>query len=143
MSRVSVKAVLIGAVIDVDAYFALGIPLGFYVMVHENLIQLPRDQVQAAVSSAIYGNTALDAVQLLIGLACSVIGGYVAAWIAKHDELLNGTLSAFLCVGIGIHGIIWGSTVPSMLRRIITLIASVVCALGGGYLRRAQKGLIK
>jgi hypothetical protein len=34
--------------------------------------------------------------QLLVGLACSVLGGYVAAWLAKHDELLNRTLSAFL-----------------------------------------------
>ena len=41
--------------------------------------------------------------QILIGLFCSVFGGYLAGRLAKHEELVNGLLASFLCVGIAVY----------------------------------------
>ena len=76
---------------------------------------------------------------LLVGLACSVLGGYVAAWLAKHDELLNGGLSSFLCVGLGIYTMASGKDSDAMWVQILMLIASPILALIGGILMRLQR----
>jgi len=46
----------------------------------------------------------------------SVLGGYVSARIAKHDELLNGALSSILCVGGGTYAVISGSAADDLCR---------------------------
>jgi hypothetical protein len=72
----------------------LGVPLVIYAMAKFGLLGAPRGSVQVPLA-AIHANPWLYGTQLLIGLGCSVFGGYVAAWIAKHDELLN-ELAVFL-----------------------------------------------
>ncbi len=79
--------------------------------------------------------------QLGIGLACSVLGGYVAAWMAKHDELLNGVLASFLCTAFGVYSILSGKGVGSVGEQVVLLSAAPACALFGGYLRQRQKGM--
>jgi hypothetical protein len=34
----------------------------------------------------------------VLGTVGSIIGGYVGAWLAGHDETLNGALSSWLCL---------------------------------------------
>ena len=74
-------------------------PVVIYVMVKHDLLHAPNGS--AAIASLIHSSAWLYGLQLTIGLGCSVLGGYVAAWIAKHDEPLNGLLSSFLCAAIG------------------------------------------
>jgi drug/metabolite transporter (DMT)-like permease len=81
----------------------------------------------------------LYGLQLTIGLACSVLGGYVAARVAKHDELLNGLLSSFLCIAIGVISIFSGKDSQSVLVQIFLLAAAPAFAFLGGYLRQTQK----
>jgi hypothetical protein len=81
----------------------------------------------------------LYGLQLTIGLGCSALGGYVAAWIAKHDELLNGLLSSFLCTAIGLYSVFSGKDSQSVLVQIILLAAAPAFAFLGGYLRQSQK----
>ena len=139
MSKVSLKGVTIGAVTDIVATGILAIPLMIYVVVRFDLVQTPRDQATGAITSAIHGSAPLYAVQLLIGLACSSLGCYVAARIARHDELLNGLLSSFLCVALGIYSLASGKAPGSFLVQLLLLFASAAFGMMGGYLRLLQK----
>ncbi len=70
----------------------------------------------------------------------SVLGGYIGALIAKHDELLNGALSSFLCVLSGVYALFTGShPVYLILLEILALIISPLLGMLGGYLRFKQK----
>ena len=135
--RVSILGIVIGAIVDVVASGLLGIPLVIYVMVKYDLLHAPPGS--AAIASSIHANGWLYGVQLAIGLSCSVLGGYIAASIAKHDELLNGLLSSFLCTAIGVYFIFLGKASESVLIQILLLIASPAFAFLGGYLRQRQK----
>ena len=95
MNKISVKGVVVGGVTDIVATVIFTLPLIVYLIATE-LTGTLKDPLQAAVVAAIRANPLLYGLQSLIGLACSVLGGYVAARVAKHDELLNGLLASFL-----------------------------------------------
>jgi hypothetical protein len=63
----------------------------------------------------------------------------VAAWLAKHDELLNGGLSSFLCVFLGIYTMVSGKDPSALWVQTLLLLASPVFALIGGELMRRQR----
>jgi hypothetical protein len=77
--------------------------------------------------------------QLSVGSVCSVLGGYIAAWLSKHDELLNGTLSSYLCISIGILAISFGKDPHPLIVQLALLTSSPFLSLLGGYLRLRQK----
>jgi hypothetical protein len=135
--RVSAVAVAIGGITDVVASTVLGIPLAIYFVVKYGLFHAPTGS--AAIASSIHLSGPLYGLQLAIGLGCSVLGGYVAARIAKHDELLNGILSSFLCTAIGVYSALSGRESQPRSVQILLLVASPAFALLGGYLRRTQK----
>jgi hypothetical protein len=135
--RVSIVAVVIGGITDVFSSSLLALPVVIYVLVKYDLLHSPNGS--AAIASSIHSSAWLYGLQLTIGLACSVLGGYVAAWIAKHDELLNGVLSSFLCTTIGVYSILAGKDSQSVLVQILLLTAAPVFAFLGGYLRQTQK----
>lgn len=139
MGKVSVKGVLIGGIVDVVASVVLGLPFAFYTMSKLDLSNTPKEGIESTVTAAIHGNVPLYVGQLLVGLACSVLGGYVAAWLAKHDELLNGGLSSFLCVALGIYTMASGKDSNALWVQILMLLASPVLALIGGDLMRRQR----
>jgi hypothetical protein len=140
MRKISIAGVLIGGVTDVVATNVLAIPLVVYVMVRYNLLHAPDGPAQ--ITSAIHANPAIYGAQLLIGVGCSVLGGYIAAWIAKHDELLNGLLSSYLCTAIGLYSVLAGKDSHSVLTQILLLAAGPLSALLGGYLRQTQKRMV-
>jgi len=135
--RVSIVAVVIGGVTDVVSSSLLAIPVIIYVMIKYDLLHVPNGS--AAIASSIHSSAWLCGLQLTIGLGCSALGRYVAAWIAKHDELLNGLLSSFLCTAIGVYSILSGKDSESVLVHILLLTAAPVFAFLGGYLRQTQK----
>ena len=108
MSKVSVKGVLIGGVVDIGTTMALSFPIVIYLISQIDLNHVPKDQVQSLISAAMLANRFVFALQMLAGFAGSLLGGYVAARVAKHDELLHGTLSCFLCVSMGIYAVAAG-----------------------------------
>jgi len=135
--RVSIVGVVIGGITDVVSSSLLAIPVVIYVMVKYDLLHAPNGP--AALASSIHSNAWLYGLQLTIGLGCSVLGGYVAAWIAKHDEPLNGLLSSFLCTAIGVYSVFSGKDSQSVLVQILLLTAAPAFAFFGGYLRQTQK----
>jgi hypothetical protein len=129
-----------GGITDVVATNILAIPVVVHVMFKFDLWHTSHDP--SAVTNAIHASPTLYGLQLLIGFGCSVLGGYVAAWIAKHDELLNGAVSSFLCIAIGIYSLARGKMSGSLTVEILLLIASPLCAFLGGYLRLLQKSVV-
>src|SRR5215468_12200931 len=137
MTKVSVKGVLIGAIVDVVASGIAGIPLVLYVMTQMGFTDAPTGQDQAAaVTSLVHADTTLHSIQLALGLACSIPGGYVAARIAKHDEVLNGALSSFLCILLGIYSAASGKALESPAEHALLFAASFGAAAFGGFLAR-------
>jgi len=137
--KVSVKGVLIGGIVDVLSSTLLGLPLAIYAMSKVDLAHTPKDQLGPAIAAASHAIPWLYGTQLLLGLACSVLGGYVAARLAKHDEQLNGALSSFLCLAIGIYSIASGKDSHAHWVQILFLISSPVSGFFGGYLRLRQR----
>ncbi len=139
--KVSLKGVLIGGIVDVVSSSLMGIPLAVYALSKVDLAHTPKEQLGSAIVAVSHGTPWLYGTQLLVGLACSVLGGYVAAWLAKHDEMLNGTLSAFLCVAIGIYSIASGKDSNAHWVQVLILISAPLCGSLGGYLRLRQQGV--
>lgn len=144
MGRVSIKGVLIGSIVDIVASVVFGLPFAIYAMSKVDLLHTPSAQASAEVRAVVQGNMALHVGQLLVGLACSALGGYVAAWLAKHDELLNGALSSFLCVALGIYTMALGKDSNALWVQVLMLLASPALALiGGDLMRRRRQGRIR
>lgn len=135
MSKISIKGVLLGGVTDIVATNILSFPIILYAATKIDLARATPDQLAAAL----HASTSLHVVQLLIGAGASLLGGYVAAWLARHDELLNGALSSFLCVALGIFSLATGHVSSHRLEELLLLPAGPACGLLGGYLRLKQK----
>lgn len=138
MGKISFKGVLVGGITDIVATNVLAVPLIVYVIAAFGLSHLPPGRMSMEIMAAIHDHWPLRLMQAATGVGCSVFGGYVAARLAKHDELLNAALSSFLCVAIGIYSIALGRDAGALPTAVATLFSSVVFALLGGYLRLLQ-----
>jgi hypothetical protein len=140
MSKLSLKGVLLGGITDIVATNILALPIIVYVMLtHIDLAHLPSNQVAPAVVAALHASIPLNALQILVGSVCSILGGYVGARVAKHDELLNGALTSVLCMAFGIYSLSGGSRSAPVSLSLMSFIASPALGLLGGYLRSRQK----
>jgi len=139
MAKLCAKGVLIGGLVDVVASVVLGIPVAFYALSRLDLTTIPKSQIESVMVMGIYGNRLLYATQLLLGLACSVLGGYVAARLANHDEMFNGTLSSFLCIALGAYTVVSGTISSPLLIQTLAFVLSPASGLLGGYLRALRK----
>jgi hypothetical protein len=136
-ARVSILGVVLGGITDVVSSSVLAMPVIIYVIVKYDLLHAPNGP--AAIASSIHSSAWLYGLQLTIGLACSVLGGYVAARIAKHDEQLNGLLSSFLCISIGVYSVFSGKDSQSLLVQVFLLATAPAFGFLGGYLGQSQK----
>lgn len=139
MKNISIKAVIIGAIVDIVSTNIFSIPFIIYLMVKihnpaNSDVKLTTD----AMVGVIHASPVLFSVQILIGAMGSILGGYISAKIAKHDELLHGSLSSFLCVGSGFYALVTGSATESIFLILLGFIMSPTLGLLGGYLRARQ-----
>ena len=124
------KGVLIGNVLDMVLSTSFGILIAVFVVVLSRIAHIPM--------STLHQHGILTAFQVLAGLFFSAIGGYIASRIAAHDELLNGGLSAILCVIVSLFVVLFGH--GNKLGALIPLFAAPAFGVLGGYLRLRQKG---
>jgi CHASE2 domain-containing sensor protein len=128
--------VLVGAVADIGLTVILSTLLFFNRIPAANL---SGDEYERAVEQALLDNPILFASQLLLGSTCSVLGGYVAARIARRGELLNGGLSSFLCVGFGVQSLYVGKSLLPLWFHILWLPITPALAVLGGYICLRRK----
>jgi len=142
MRRISIVGVITGGVVDIVATNIATIPLMIYVMSSLGSPHISQSQLSAKMLTALHENPGLYAVQMAGGLGSSLLGGYVAALIAKREEILNGFLSSWLCVAFGIYGFTSGldalDSSPWYVKAMLSVLGPI-CALLGGYLRLTQK----
>ena len=137
--KVSIPGVLIGGVVDVFSSVLTGLPFALYVTLKLDPAQRIGPHASEAVTAALHANVPLYTAELLTGLLCSVLGGYVAAVIAKRHEHLNGSLSSWLCIGLGITMMLLGLSREPVWVGMLLLLASPACGLLGGELRLRQR----
>ena len=142
MRQLSPVGVIVGAVTDIVATNVAALPLGIAAGIKlaastPGLAQLPKAEQSRLVLDTLQHTASLHVASLVIGAACSVLGGYVAARVAKRGEVLNGALSALLCVGIGVYAVATGKTAATTgpLQQAAMFVGSPALGALGGYLR--------
>ncbi len=138
MSKVSTPGVAVGGVVDVVASNALSIPLGVYLASKIDLSHVPQQQIPDQMLGLLHANPGLYALQLVIGAACTVLGGYVAALIARRGEVLNGALASFLCIAFGIYAMASGKSNDPAAVQTALIVISPLLGAAGGWLRLKQ-----
>jgi len=96
------------------------------------------DTATGSIGEVLKASTLFFISSSILGSLCSVLGGYVSARIAKHDELLNGGLSSILCVGSGMYALVSGNAGGDLLVHLAYLPLSVALGTLGGFLRARQ-----
>jgi hypothetical protein len=135
LHKISFKGVIIGAVTNVAGTGIWGMILGVYLAAKYQLYTLSYAEQMRHVQDLLLQDSTMMILNTAIGGGFSVLGGYIAARIAKHNELLNGTLSSFLCVLFVILAI--GTS--SMIGLATGIIANPILGFLGGYLRLRQR----
>ena len=137
MKALSFKGILIGGIVDVGLSFVLGIPLSVYVILKVASLHLPKAQIHDAISG-INREMPIFLGQMVLGIVCSILGGYLAARIAKHDEMLNGAMSSWFCLLVAFYALSHVGPVFSPLVSALTTLAGPAGATLGGYIRLRQ-----
>jgi hypothetical protein len=137
MNRISLGGVAIGNITDIVSTFVVSLPLMIYI-VGSSKSGLPADSVAGSATEILRGSTAFFISSSILGAICSVLGGYVSARIAKHNEVLNGGLSSILCVGGGVYTVITDSAAGHLWLHLAYLPLSPALGAFGGFLRLRQ-----
>jgi len=139
MEQISIKGIVVGAIIDWVTTLTFTLPLVIYVTVTRGIDRLPHGQMAGALNAALHNEFRIYATQFLIGTACSVLGGYVAGALAKRAQVLNGVLSVMLTSLIGFYTLIKGTnTRPLWLILFGSFVVSPLAGALGGYLALLQ-----
>jgi hypothetical protein len=131
----SIVGVLVGGVVDIVATNVFALPVVMYVMFRDHLIGAGAAQTLART---ITSDPSLVATTMVLGAVASVLGGYMAAWIAGRSHLLIGALSAYLCTAFGIMSLFHDTAGASLLQHLGGFMLSPALGLFGGYLRLLQ-----
>jgi hypothetical protein len=134
MRGISILAIVVGAAADLVLTIVLSTLLGVWVYATTDLSHLPREQAQAALAAAMTGPTAPHIAQLFLGFACSVLGGFIAAALARERHLLNSVLAGLLITVLNIFLILRGVNGPTALE-LLLMVLSFACYPLGGALR--------
>ena len=141
--KVSILGFVVGAIVDIVGTNIWAIFMTIYVMFSFNILQMATSsptEATAKVLDIFQTNPLIFSVNFIVGAMFSILGGYIAALIAKHDELLNGALSSFLCILSGVYGLATGSSpFYLVLLEILAFVISPLLGMFGGYLRLKQK----
>ncbi|WP_428380980.1 hypothetical protein [Nevskia ramosa] len=130
MAKVSIKGVLIGAIVtlllDLVAGGALVPMLG-----GGPLLDLPQEE-QAAALDAFSMSAPYLTGAMIIGLLTTVFGGYIAARVAKREPYLNSSLLGVVGVLIGLA---LGADLPVWYNATALLLTIPASLLGGHFAR--------
>jgi hypothetical protein len=130
--RPNLLAIVIGALVDFFSTLLSSLLLGIGYAVYAGASGVAMDQMAAemAASSVYIG------ISSLVGLGCSVLGGYVCARYANQNEYANG-----LAVGIiGVFtGELMGPAEADIWMHVLALATIPACVLGAHIKMRRDK----
>jgi hypothetical protein len=124
MNRISLKGVVIGNIVDIVSTNIAVLPIMTYILISSGR----SGDTAESITRVLMASTVFGVSSIVLGALCSVLAGYVSARIAKHDEVLNGSLSSILCVAGGVYSAVSGS---AALHLALLPLGPVLGALGG------------
>jgi len=131
MRKISLVGVLVGSAIDVVLSSVLVIFIMSGVI---SVFDTHPDQYAQLAAHAMLNDWRLFFMTFVSRSACSILGGYIAARIAKRAELLNGALASLLCVALEIKVLLTGASAFPLWVHLSSIVMSPALALLGGYL---------
>jgi hypothetical protein len=137
MNKISIKALLAGTVTHyLLNYILLAIPI-IYVLIPLKTQEVGFEELGTIFLNAIEATGNLSLLQTLASLASALAAGYVAARIARKNELLNGFLGALPCNAFAMYRLMVrpDGLVAGVDYALIG--AAFLCALCGGFLAAA------
>ena len=138
MQAFSWKGVVLGGITDIVATNIAAFPLAIVAAIGTDLTSLPKAERGKALVAVMHASLGFQMTGWVLGAMCSILGGYVAARIAKRGEVMNGALSAYLCVGIGVYSVIAGHSATPLWQQLVAFVGSPLLGAYGGYLRVKQ-----
>jgi hypothetical protein len=139
MNRISVKGVAIGNIVDIVSTKVVVLLVAMYIL----MSSAPAVHDVGSASQVLMASSGFKVASSILGALCSVLGGYVSARVARHDDVLNGALSSILCVGFGVYALISGGAANELGLHLAFLPLSPALGALGGYLssrRNARQG---
>jgi len=91
------------------------------------------------VSKRMSGSAELLVSSLLVGLAFTGIGGYVAAALAKQQQVQHGIAVGLLSLGLGVSSLLGGSDDQHAWITVLGLLLTVPFGAFGGYYRKVTE----
>jgi len=132
--KFSVKAVVIGWLVAVVGSAIIG---GIIAAIFAfTLVGPDMDPVQ--IQEQLADSIGLQSAGLIVGLIFSILGGYLAALIAKFAELKHALWVGILSVLIGLLGFLMPQQ-AGLLLLLAGIILTIPAALLGGYLRAVTR----
>jgi len=138
MRRLAIRSIIVGGLVDVFASNFFGTISQVVVLLILSIRHTSLEDAPAATRVIVAGSALFFAAQLVIGALCSVLGGYIAARLARHDERLNGAFSSVLSVVSGIVVIAIGHNPEHFIQHVLILPLKPIFGYAGGYLRERQ-----
>lgn len=140
---VKIRPIVVGAVVD---YVTTNIVVTLYVILYyvEGSLQegIPREAIEKGFREAMSSTDGLQAF-LILGTLCTVLGGFIAARIAKAEQIKHGALVGAVSLIIGVLQTAMAgapSPVPNNFELLGYILAIPAGALGG-FLSEASGGL--
>jgi hypothetical protein len=137
--KVSFLGFIVGSVVDIVGTNIWGFVITIYVIISYKLLQSPPAEMTSSIMHIFRTDPIILVANMVVGGLFSILGGYIGALIAKHDELLNGALSSILCVLSGVYSIATGSYSGLLGLAILSLFIDPLLCTFGGYLRLLQR----
>lgn len=133
MNELSIKGILLGVLTDVAGSTIANIILIFLFSTHLITPEMSEQELNDAILAMTQDNGFLIA-SLIVGLCFTILGGYVAARVAKKGVYQNSAMVGV--IGVLLEFLFAGSTLQWFdVAGIVTVIPA---ALLGGYLARTQ-----
>jgi hypothetical protein len=137
--KFSFIGIVVGAIVDVVGSNVWGFVIMMFIVFKYRLVSTPPSELTGAITSIMTHDPLIFILNLIIGGGFTLLGGYVAAHIAKHNELLNGACAAIYCVGAGLFAILSGMDTYPIWLSLLFLLADPALGMLGGFLKAKQR----
>ena len=132
MRHISVKAVVVGGVLDLAFSFLSGIVVMAVAGLRADIFSLPPEQQEAALLAVAQSALDLALVSIAAGSAMSVLAGYVTGRLAPQAPVLNAALASLPCALLGLYGIVNGMPpLPRWAAVLLLPLGPALTSLGG------------
>ncbi len=135
LKRVSVKAVVIGAALDLGVSTLFGSMVGFAFVI----ALLGRGLPEAEAYVALAGSTEFLVTCMVGGLLITVICGYITAMISKTAEVPNALCFGIVTTALSISIDLFLTSESPLWYSALSGVLVSPCAAFGGYIRQRRR----